>query len=325
MFQISDTASIGARISMDIVAGSPIILIPHSSRTTNILVANLGNLTIQNTFLFDGDPGTLKGAKEAELLAARKAKCSLPSIAPETESVDDKDITMDEESSTRESPKPDAHVMTQSMFNDYFPPRLDVDPMTQSIIGDLDKDIRNSASDSAVSSTLKYNIYDPTEIPSPMVEGTSVDPLSPIISSSKSLPMMESVDSSYVNVGRPSWSHPSWTSMDSVASSVAETPRSSVHRRRAMFAESRIQMSQRTLQSMDSSHQCLLDVMDMELSDIDLYSAERVAKKQYRGNLRQDLEFASCVVQRKVRIWGLFVENIYSSNEQPLSRCKNKD
>lgn len=289
---------------MDIVAGSPIILIPHSSRTTNILVANLGNLTIHNTFLFDGDSGTLKGTKEAEIMAAKKAKSSSSTLPSGTDDTDDKEVDMEGESSARDRPKPDAHVMTQSMFNDFFPPRLDVDPMTQSVIGELDKDIRNSASDSAVSSTLKYNIYDPTEIPSPMVEGSSVDPLSPLMSGSKSLSMMGSVDSSYVNVGRPSWSHPSWTSMDSVASSVVETPRASVEKRRAMFAESRIQMSKRTLQSMDSSHQCLLDVMDMELSDIDLYSAERVEKKLYRGNLRQDLEFASCVVQRKVSICG---------------------
>lgn len=47
------------RIKVDIAAGSPVIIIPNSFSSQNTLVADLGNLTAQNVFLFAGSPGTI--------------------------------------------------------------------------------------------------------------------------------------------------------------------------------------------------------------------------------------------------------------------------
>ena len=44
---------------MDIEAGAPVILVPHSSRTSDILVLDMGTLTVKNSFLVDGDEGTI--------------------------------------------------------------------------------------------------------------------------------------------------------------------------------------------------------------------------------------------------------------------------
>ncbi|XP_076807510.1 intermembrane lipid transfer protein VPS13D-like [Clavelina lepadiformis] len=48
-----------ARVLLSIEADAPIILIPESSHTDRLLVANLGHITVRNEFLTDGKPGTL--------------------------------------------------------------------------------------------------------------------------------------------------------------------------------------------------------------------------------------------------------------------------
>ena len=50
----------GARVFLDIKAGSPVILLPRSAESTHMMVADLGNLTIVNQFVFDNQPGTVK-------------------------------------------------------------------------------------------------------------------------------------------------------------------------------------------------------------------------------------------------------------------------
>ena len=81
MFQISENAGRQGRISLDIDAGAPIILVPHSSKSRDVMVAILGTLTVSNKFLFSGSPGT-KGheraqKEQAEAQAARgQVACS---------------------------------------------------------------------------------------------------------------------------------------------------------------------------------------------------------------------------------------------------------
>ncbi|PIK58868.1 putative vacuolar protein sorting-associated protein 13D-like [Apostichopus japonicus] len=48
-----------ARIKLDVQAGSPVILAPISSRSKELLVINLGNLTLTNCFLSAGSKGTI--------------------------------------------------------------------------------------------------------------------------------------------------------------------------------------------------------------------------------------------------------------------------
>jgi len=59
---------------LDIDAGAPLILIPHSSRTKDVLVLDLGKLRVKNTFLFDGAEGTTshKRAEQREEKSSRK-------------------------------------------------------------------------------------------------------------------------------------------------------------------------------------------------------------------------------------------------------------
>nr|XP_002733622.2 PREDICTED: vacuolar protein sorting-associated protein 13D-like [Saccoglossus kowalevskii] len=56
--KIKDSQKTASRIKLDVEAGSPVILFPKSSSSTEVLVANLGNLTIKNQFLYAGSPGT---------------------------------------------------------------------------------------------------------------------------------------------------------------------------------------------------------------------------------------------------------------------------
>ncbi len=58
-YQIQEGPNRSSRISLNIEAGSPVILAPVSSKSKNLLVINLGNLTLKNQFLFAGEEGTI--------------------------------------------------------------------------------------------------------------------------------------------------------------------------------------------------------------------------------------------------------------------------
>lgn len=57
-YQVRDQAQRCSRVLLDIEAGAPVLLIPESSRSNNLIVANLGKLKVKNKFLFAGFPGT---------------------------------------------------------------------------------------------------------------------------------------------------------------------------------------------------------------------------------------------------------------------------
>lgn len=52
------------RLSLNIKAGSPMILLPVSSRSSNLLIGELGKLVVTNRFLNSGDSGTISVVKE---------------------------------------------------------------------------------------------------------------------------------------------------------------------------------------------------------------------------------------------------------------------
>lgn len=60
---VNIAASRGSRILLDISAGSPVIVIPRSSSSTDVLVADLGKITVRNTFLTAGSKGTISYCK----------------------------------------------------------------------------------------------------------------------------------------------------------------------------------------------------------------------------------------------------------------------
>ncbi|XP_077787399.1 intermembrane lipid transfer protein VPS13D isoform X3 [Podarcis muralis] len=55
---VRDQAQRATRVLLDIEAGAPVLLIPESSRSNHLIVANLGKLKVKNRFLFAGTPGT---------------------------------------------------------------------------------------------------------------------------------------------------------------------------------------------------------------------------------------------------------------------------
>ncbi|KAM4652130.1 intermembrane lipid transfer protein VPS13D [Discoglossus pictus] len=74
---VRDQAQRGSRILLDIEAGAPVLLIPESSRSNNLIVANLGKLKVKNKFLFTGTPGTFS-LKDKSLV-----KPTSPILTPE--------------------------------------------------------------------------------------------------------------------------------------------------------------------------------------------------------------------------------------------------
>ncbi|XP_041275721.1 vacuolar protein sorting-associated protein 13D isoform X1 [Onychostruthus taczanowskii] len=55
---VRDKAQRASRVLLDIEAGAPVLLIPESSKSNSLIVANLGKLKVKNKFLFAGMPGT---------------------------------------------------------------------------------------------------------------------------------------------------------------------------------------------------------------------------------------------------------------------------
>ncbi|XP_053704503.1 intermembrane lipid transfer protein VPS13D [Synchiropus splendidus] len=67
---VRDHPQRGSRVLLDIHAGAPVILIPESSRSTRVIVANLGQLRVQNCFLPAGSYGTFS-LKDKDLVGRR--------------------------------------------------------------------------------------------------------------------------------------------------------------------------------------------------------------------------------------------------------------
>ncbi|CAL1546810.1 unnamed protein product [Lymnaea stagnalis] len=122
--KINETATRASRILLDIEAVSPILLIPHSSKTNAVLVADLGNLKLTNHFIVDGQPGTLRAKREAEQSKVRSYCCSTAGTSAALQ----KGIVH--------------RSMADNMVNESHRPARPIDPMTQSVYGSFDADER---------------------------------------------------------------------------------------------------------------------------------------------------------------------------------------
>lgn len=71
--QVRDHPQRASRILLDIEAGAPVILIPESSRSPRVIVANLGQLRVQNRFLPAGAHGTISLRDKVEKLTMAHA------------------------------------------------------------------------------------------------------------------------------------------------------------------------------------------------------------------------------------------------------------
>lgn len=66
LLQLREHPQRASRILLDIEAGAPVILIPESSQSLKVLVANLGRLRVQNSFVLAGAHGTFSSREEVE-------------------------------------------------------------------------------------------------------------------------------------------------------------------------------------------------------------------------------------------------------------------
>ena len=134
--KIAETAQRGSRIRLDIEAGAPIVLVPHSSKTTDILVINMGNLTVKNIFLETGKEGTIAYKRLQEQME-RKAKRERANS--EAESARSRNSTGSKDFSTMPVTNLDANVPAPDRPSNLYQPSM----MNQSIYGSLEGDLRS--------------------------------------------------------------------------------------------------------------------------------------------------------------------------------------
>ncbi len=225
-------------MNFDIDAGAPIILIPHSSRSTDILVMDMGTLTVRNSFHYADSIGTI-GGKNTVMMNEKKRSAS----SAGSEGTLKPDDTLSTISDAADSGSA-SHTATKSTMSD---------SMSQSVYGSLDDDWRSnslvSPQDTASSSNSLFSFF------SAMGSTPSSTPLDQTARSSTS---------SFPAAGQ------------------ARTPHLSCQE-----------------VSSPSEYKCLLDVMQVSLVDMDLFSAEWVSIDNYNPNIhQQQLSFPSFIIVR---------------------------
>lgn len=225
-------------------------------------------------FKHDGDKGTLS--------AVYRPVVPESAGVPRTESSDSL-LSKNSEASV-------GCLMTESIYNDLLPPTsASDDPMTSSIYGSLEKDCRFGDDDDFDNGDLFIN--DPTILKSPT--GSSVDPNFLLDSSS-------SGSSEFVK--RNARKTDSETSSRDLNFPGKRGP-----------VDNFLKVnSDGSVSSEGPDYICLLDVMSVILSDMDLYSAERVDKYEYNKDSDQasekDLVFTECVMRRQVCGFQLYLK-----------------
>ena len=64
------------RLLLELHAGSPVILLPVSSQSPEIMVADLGKLSIKNTFRYSGSEGTISSVRQQAESSCDKTRLS---------------------------------------------------------------------------------------------------------------------------------------------------------------------------------------------------------------------------------------------------------
>ena len=243
-----------ARFQINIEADSPVIMFPHSYKTTDLLVAELGQLKVTNRFLLDGSAGTIK---------ARQKKTV--DLSGEGSGYTDQ--------FERQTSGSDYIPMTQSVFDQSCPSQsapasvdVEVDPMNQSIYGSLDHDIREGELVApSMTESKSSEIFDPTE-------NISAD-------SSILLAPLECVSPGNFSVldNRFQLEHSRDTlspTMGTKLSKKLSAPLLAQEKKMLNPFQLSVQQSMAFSRHDPSTHICLLDVMSVTLTDMDFYSAE---------------------------------------------------
>ena len=76
---VSETASRGMRLKLDVEAGSPLLLLPVGASSSRLLIMNLGSMKISNRFCSAGESGTissqtLRSALSAHVIESRRKR-----------------------------------------------------------------------------------------------------------------------------------------------------------------------------------------------------------------------------------------------------------
>ena len=293
LFQIAEQAFRGSRIAMDIEAGAPVILIPHSSRSTDILVMNLGTLTVHNTFRQAGLPGTISHRQNKTKPGESPAEGSTVQDDTFLSCVSSEGVT---QRIASQGATGGGSTTYQTAYSGSGATRLETS-MTSSVYGSLDEDWRSgelesfSGFESLVDSASTVSI--PSSDQTLSVDGQDQQqPTQYPASLSSFFSAVSGGDSSCVSssIGtanpseRTSSHRQGLPSPDSTSSRIPDYP---------VLNHS---------QSDPLCHKCLLDVMDVELYDMDLFSAEWKHRAQCEeGEEEDDLIFPSYVVRREVR------------------------
>lgn len=269
-------------------------------------------MSVRNCFKFDGDSGTFNAEKQSEKaqtptesqsgyssnksftkksVSRTSSLSSVRSMSSRTGIITSRSISQPDGSQSGVQ-----SVLSDNSFEEILHRSRNADPMTSSIYGNLEYDTR-----------LESGIFDPTE--AAMSEGSSVDPESPIGSGfglNRSQSQISSSSSLYPMQTSPITSL--FSSNISPLSDITMTENVSGFVKHTNLQDDDVVME-------TDDHRCLLDILDVRLSDMDLFSAERVEKRHYKGkNLQQDLEFPSCVIQRQVCVKSVPADLSYMFN-----------
>ena len=307
---------------MDIEAGAPILLFPHSSRSKDILVMDLGKLTVINTFCQDEALGTLsarRAAQRAALIPRSDSMASDITLTAPQGTADDMSIS---DASTFVSFSPSEKGTTSGSYKTAVEsPEILLEnmSMTSSVYGSFDSDWRSGELESMHSfgsldmpgSDLPSPAHSDISLRSDMSmrsDSTLVGSASGLYAgptSSSSLGSFYSAMGSSPPLNSSLASAPVHTSSSEQLSD--EGPKDGPPRPQTLpsvpsTAWQSALLSQDSGSSESPAYKCLLDVMQIELTEMDLFSAEWTNAEDYKPkqHTNADLEFPSYVVVRKV-------------------------
>ena len=343
LFQISEKAFRGSRIKIDIEAGAPIIFIPHSSKTSDILVIDLGAMSVHNTFLEAGAEGTISHKR-------KQAKADSQKPESDSTSQPSKSGVSDTSYFTCQSGLPTGQVPSDSLTQSM---------MTQSVYGNLEHDSRSSmleswesSSDTSHASTLMGSANDLNTRSPPSLSsfytsmGGGSAALSGVSTSSigAQSPSRTAQPHTRWNICRKIWKilwntiviwfsiifslrihcglklifiyfsithSPTLTHSHSVTHSLKIIiPFWNINELILIFRTNATSPGQTgmvqdsadlTAGLLDENHKCLLDAWSVELTEMDLFSAEWCSREEgEQETSSHDLVFPSYIVKREV-------------------------
>ncbi|XP_077998114.1 intermembrane lipid transfer protein VPS13D-like [Glandiceps talaboti] len=336
--EIKDSKKTASRIILDIEAGSPVILFPKNSSSSEVLVVNLGNLTVKNEFLYAGSPGSISVIlKDIDVPTEIGGKVKFYDRDSPTSMKDDKQhdpkspegvvyTINDGPLGNLSNPKPSP----TSQHKESKMPNLNL----RKGFSDTDVTSAQTSSASYYSTQQAMSSVDVSSMSSqPSGKSLSDKPGGTPITASQSQPAVSMPSSSRQSsvsmldqpkgastpivasqsqpaIGKPLFgSQSSPDKLQGTSTSVSSPPPSSessatnfesFHHTECPLNLQHISCATAEGGPTPLTHRCLLDVMHIDLVDMDLYSAERTdADDKTKEREKSGMVFPSFIVQRK--------------------------